>query len=71
MYGLHMYHQLIQDSRELGDTRILLVFLLQTRQGSAETGLCLHIIPLCKVNITQLDLANRLIHTVLRALLDT
>ena len=66
-----MHHQLIQDGRKLRDTSIFLVFLLQARQCSAEIGLRLHIIPLRKVNITQLDLANRLVHATLRALINT
>ena len=71
MDRLHMHDQLVQDSRQLGYPFIVFIFFLDAGQCTAEIRLCLDIVALLEIKITQFDLADRLVQTVLCAFLHT
>ena len=71
MDSFDVHHQLIQDSGKFGNTVVLFILFLDARQSPAEIGLRLYIIAPLKIEVSQFDLANGFIQSVLRTLLDS
>ncbi|OAV70797.1 hypothetical protein Barb4_01086 [Bacteroidales bacterium Barb4] len=70
LHCLGVNHQLVQHGGQFGDTLVVLVFLVDACQRTAETGLGFDVIAHLKVDVAGFDLGDGFVGAVLRALFD-